>query len=88
MKTEKQRIGGKRPLRKDKQRNANVLGVTCGVSETQHRLPILSPGKETAAQARWKQGFSTHQPHRQPGKKSDACFQRDKTTFKGGFLRL
>ncbi|MPC69054.1 hypothetical protein E2C01_063267 [Portunus trituberculatus] len=55
MKTETRRIGRKRPRRKDKQRNANVLGVTCGVSETQHSHAIASPGNVAAGEARWRQ---------------------------------
>lgn len=43
-------MGGKRPRRKDKQRNANVLEVTCGVSEKQHEWTIANPGKEAAGE--------------------------------------
>lgn len=41
-------MGGKRRRRKGKQRNANVLEVTCGVSEKQHEWTIANPGNEAA----------------------------------------
>lgn len=42
---------GKRAGSKDKHENANVLEVTCGVTEPEHSCVIASAGKKTSGRA-------------------------------------